>query len=334
MKRFRSASLALASASALAAIASAARPHYGGTLRVETAGVIHSIDPSASADASDAWTKSRLLPLVFETLTTIDADTGLQPQLASSWENVDTGTRWRLRIRRGVVLHDGSTLEGWQVAASLRAANPAWTVDADGDTVIVTPDRPSADLPWELARPRQAIAVRKSAAELVGSGPFRIDRFDGRRAILKAHDRYWGARPFLDAIQIEMSRALTDQLASVERGAADFVSARPTDVHRLEQRELRVVASRPLELVALVFEPHRVTTADGVVRRAVADAVDRRSLSAVLLQQYAAPATALVPVWLSGYSVPALPPSPGRTAIAALTPAQRTVTIRVDAADA
>src|SRR5437588_5312362 len=111
MKPFTSACLALASASSLVAAVSAARPHYGGTLRVETAGVIRSLDPGAqTADAAEAWTKSRITPLVFETLTTIDPVGGLQPGLAVAWESASR-TRWRFRIRRGVILHDGSTLQ-------------------------------------------------------------------------------------------------------------------------------------------------------------------------------------------------------------------------------
>src|SRR5438874_669302 len=177
MKRFTSACLALASAASLTSIASAARPHYGGTLRVETAGVIRSVDPAApAADAAEAWAKIRLVPLAFETLTTIDPDAGLQPALAASWESAAGSARWRFRIRRGVVLHDGSTLQAWQVAASLKMTDPSWTVDADGDVVIVSLDRASADLPWELARPRHAIAVHATAGDLLGTGPFRVER--------------------------------------------------------------------------------------------------------------------------------------------------------------
>lgn len=332
MRPFRFASLALASA-ALGVAVSAARPHYGGTLRVETAGVVRALDPAApSTDAADAQTRNRITPLVFETLTTIDPETGVQPGLAASWESSSGGARWRIRIRRNVVLHDGSTLQAWQVAASLRASNASWSVDADGD--VVTVDRAAADLPWELARPRAAIAVRSAAGDLLGSGPFRVERLGDRRLVLRAHDRYWGTRPFLDGIQIEMGRSAADQLSSLERGAADIVSARPIDVRRIAQRGLRTVSSRPIEVVALIFEPHRATADESAMRSALSSAIDRRTLCRILLQERADPASALLPPWLSGYVLPDVPAATSRPAAAALSPAQRSLTIRVEPGDA
>jgi len=301
------------------------------------AGVVRSLDPAAPpADAAEAWTKSRVTPLAFETLATIDPDGELQPWLAVAWESSADTARWRFRIRRGVLVHDGSTLQGWQVAASMRTNNPSWTVDADGDVVIVAPDHVMSDLPWELARARQAIVVRGSSGELLGTGPFRIDRVDARRIGLRVYDRYWAARPFLDAVQIEMGRTPSDQLVSIQRGGADLVSARPTDAPRLIQSGLRMMASRPLELVALVFEPHRATADHAEVRTALSYAIDRGALCTILLQQHAQPAGMLLPRWLSGYApLSATVPMPQwRTAVAALPVAQRTLTIRVEPGDA
>ena len=332
MRRFRSACLALVSAAALGTVASAARPHYGGTLRVEAAGVVRSLDPAVpAADEAEAWIKTRIAPLVFETLTTVDGDAGVQPLLAASWES--SGSRWRLRIRRNVVMHDESTLQAWQVSAVLRAANPAWTVDADGD--VVTVDHGPPDLLWQLAQPREGIAVRGSSGDLAGSGPFKLDRLADRRLMLHAHDRYWGSRPFLDAVQVEMGRSAADQLSSLERGGADVVSVRPTDARRLSQRGLRMAASRPMETIALVFEAHRATGDYAVMRAALAAAIDRRALCDVLLQQRASPAAALLPPWISGYApLDAQVPSNIRATVAGLPPAARAVTVRVDPGDA
>jgi len=332
MKLFRSAFLALANAAAIVAVASASRPHYGGTLRLETAGVIRGVDPAAApADTAEAASRNHILPLVFETLTTVDSDLRLQPGLAASWESV--GGRWRFRIRRGASLHDGSVLQAWQAAASLRAANPSWAVDADGDVVII--DRAPMDLPWELARGRNAVAVRASNSALVGTGAFRVDRLDDRRIVLRAHDSYWNARPFLDAILIGMGATPAEQLSSIERGETDLVPVRPLDARRLAQRGLRWVSSRPRELIALVFEPHRATADQAVVRSALAASIDRQTLAGVLLQDRAAPAYALVPPWISGYApLSVTMPASVRAGVTALPAAQRSITIRVDAGDA
>jgi peptide/nickel transport system substrate-binding protein len=336
MKRFTSACLALVSAGIAVAQLRAARPQYGGTLRMSTAGVIRSSNPSAQpADAADAAIRGRVLPLVFETLTRVDADAGLQPLLATSWSRDARAQRWTFRLRPAVILHDGATLEPWQVAASIRAVESRWRVTTDGDALIVEPSEPVDDLPWRLADVSHAIAIR-SGDQLLGTGPFRIDRLDATSLTLRAHDAHHDGRPFLDAVDVQMGRALGAQLADLESGRADIANVQATDVRRIVQRGMRLVSTKPSELVAIVFEPHRTADAFAPVRRSLAGAIDRRTMSAVLLQQQASPAFGVLPAWISGYTIP----EPDRrqvltrSAIGALTVDQRELALRVDASDA
>jgi peptide/nickel transport system substrate-binding protein len=338
MMRFISASLAIASALAVAApVARAARPHYGGTLSVQIEGTIHAFDPGApAADATIDATAARVLPLVFETLVAIDPDGGLRPMLATAWEHDGRSGRWRFHLRGGVKLHDGSTLDAAHVATVLATRERGWTVGSDGDAVAIDPGSSEPDLPWRLAEPRCAIAVRTNAGALVGSGPFRVTSVTPARILLGAHDDYWGGRAFLDTVQIDQRQPLRDQLTNLEAGRIDVAAVRPTDVRRLIDRGLRTAASRPLALVALVFEPHRAQSADDAIRAALASAVDRTAMSSVLLQRQAEPALAFVPAWLSGYA-PLLQRDvrarPSRTA-AALPADRRKVILRVDSPDA
>src|SRR5947208_15400966 len=111
------------------AVVGAARPPYGGTPRVETPAIVRTLDPvTATNDAAASASRNRLRPLVFETLVPVDPARGLQPLLARSWEGDARGTRWRFHLRSGVVLHDGSMLEPWQVATALRTSGNAWNV--------------------------------------------------------------------------------------------------------------------------------------------------------------------------------------------------------------
>ena len=78
-------SLILLAASSLIGIGTlngAARPHYGGTLRISMRGAPQSLDPSVSGPGLAAG----LLRHVFETLTTLDANDRPEPLLATSWE--------------------------------------------------------------------------------------------------------------------------------------------------------------------------------------------------------------------------------------------------------
>jgi hypothetical protein len=323
MKRFTSALLALASAGVTAVTLTAARPQYGGTLRAAIAGAIRL--PSAG----DLVDHERVLPLVFESLTRVDAEAGLQPLLAESWTRDARAIRWAFRLRSGVTLHDGSALEPYQVAASLRAIEGRWRVTADGASVIVELPDPAIDLPWRLADTAHAISVRASDRWL-GTGPFRLDRLDTASLTLRAYDGYRDGRPFLDTVEIQLNRPLGAQLADVEAGRLDLASLLPTDSRRVAQRGLSVVASRPIELVALVFEPHRRAEAQAPLRRALAAAVNRSTMSDVLLQHAASPASSLLPPWLSG---PALDGA-GPRATASPPSEARDLLLRVEPADA
>jgi ABC-type transport system substrate-binding protein len=324
MTRFKPAFPALVSALLIGSVLTAARPHYGGTLRIETAA------------PADAITSRLVLPLAYETLVAVDPAGGLRPLLAISWEGDTRGTRWVARLRNGVKLHDSSVLSSSQVVTTLRASHPEWQVTADGTAVVIEPGREEPDLPWELADQRNAIAVRQPSGVVVGTGPFRMERIDAGGLALRAHDDYWGGRPFVDVVQIRMGRSPADQLADLEGGRADMVSVQPADVRRLEQRQLRIAASRALELFALVFEPQLATPANSALRRTLASAIDRAAIARVVLQSQAEPADALLPQWLSGYApfvLARLGEPLSRPAVARLPPERRALALRVAASD-
>ena len=56
-----------------------------------------------------------LMPNLFETLTSIDANDKLQPGLAVSWHLVDDAT-WEFKLRDGVTFSDGTKLTADDVA--------------------------------------------------------------------------------------------------------------------------------------------------------------------------------------------------------------------------
>ena len=336
MRRFISVCLALASVGLANQVAQAARPRYGGILHVQVEATIRSLDPAAAAsDSAEAAARARAMGLVFEPLVTVD-EHGLQPMLATAWESDPRGARWQIRLRSGVQLHDGSTLEAWHVASALRVSEPAWMIAVESGAVVISPREPLPDLPWLLTDMRHAVVVRGSGGALAGTGPFRLEPREPGRLSLRAHDAYWKGRPFVDAIRIEMGRSAASQLSDLEGGRADVVAASALDVRRITQRGLHVAASRPLDAIAVVFEPHRSTETALAWRRTLSAAVNRASMSAVLLQRLAEPADALVPQWVSGYA-PLFASDRGttlsRAAIAALPTDQRELTLRVDASD-
>jgi peptide/nickel transport system substrate-binding protein len=296
------------------AVPAATRPHYGGTLRVEMRAAPAALDPAAP-DAGP------LRSLIFETLVRLDEAGAPQPCLAVSWQHDAGAKHWQFNLRPGVKLQDGSPLTATGVAASLESALPGTAILATGDTIAIRSNRPFPDLLVDLAH-----------SGWQGTGPFRMTAFEpGRRATFAANEQYWGGRPFLEAVDVQLGRNPRDQLADLELGKADLVEVGPADLRRPSGTGRMVWTSSAANLVALAFEP----ATDRRLREALALSIDRAAMHAVLLQKQGDVTAALLPQWLSGYafSFPTAPDLPRARALAnALPPASRALALTYDPA--
>ncbi len=154
---------------------------------------------------------------------------------------------------------------------------------------------------------------------------FNVTRWEaGRRAVFAADENAAGGRPFLDAIDIQMSRPLRER--AIELGRADVVELASAEVRRGAGAQ-RIWSSSPVRLLALAFGP-RVD--DLRIRQALALTVDRSAIHNVLLQRQGEISAALLPQWISGYAFlfPAVADIPrARTLLAGVPPTARSMTL-------
>ena len=302
MRLFDWRSLAVSSLMVWALTAGAeTRPQYGGVLHIALRAAPASLDPADSVQP-DSFARRSLTMLIYDTLVTTDEKLRVQPSLATSWQASQDNQRWEFRMRRGVKFHDGTPLTAEIAAASLRAANPSWSVSANAESLVV--ERASADpeLLAELALPRNAIAKRNPQSAPSGTGAFHVvDWQPGTRLSLGAEENNWRGRPFLDAIEIEMGRSFRDQMTALELGKADLVEVAPDQTHWASQEGRRIGNSRPVELVVLVFARDVASSDEKLLREALAWSVERTSMRNVLLQGAGQPAASILPNWMSGY---------------------------------
>jgi MarR-like DNA-binding transcriptional regulator SgrR of sgrS sRNA len=165
---------------------------------------------------------------------------------------------------------------------------------------MVPGDRPIEQVLRELAGARSAVVVKAEDGSLLGTGPFRIARWEaGKFATLVAHDQYWGGRPFLDSISIQMGHSLADQASDFQIGKADAVEIAARDLRAPKQRSTTIASTPPMETVALLFDSGRVPAS---ARQALSLSIDRDAILNVLLQKQGEISGALLPRWLTGYS--------------------------------
>lgn len=302
MKRFAWQWLAISSmlVAALAARAET-RPQYGGTLHVGLSAALSSLDP-ADAGQDDSFARRSVTGLIFDNLVTSDSSGRIQPFLAESWQATNGNRRWQFRVRRGVKFHDGTPVTAQNVAASLRYANPSWSVGVEGESVILEFETAKSELPAELGMMRNTIVKRDQNSRLSGTGPFRIvDWQPGKTLALAADDNCWRGRAFLDGIQIAFGRSYRDQMTSLELGKADLVEVAPEQAHRVSPERYQILHSPPMELVALEFTREASSADESALRQALNLSVERGSIYSVLLQGTGAPTASILPTWISGY---------------------------------
>ena len=283
------------------AVRAETRPQYGGTVHVGLSAALTSLDPADSAQ-NDSFALRSVTSLIFDNLVTIDPSDRLQPSLAESWQATSGNRRWQFRIRRGVKFHDGTPMTAQSVAASLRVANPSWSLVVEGESVIFEFEAADSGLPAELARARNAIVKRDSNGRLSGTGPFRIaDWQPGKMLSLAADDNCWRGLAFLDGIQIALGRSYRDQMTALELGKADLVEVAPEQAHRVSPERYQILHSPPMELVAIEFTREASSPEESTLRQALNLSVERASIYSVLLQGAGTPTASILPTWMSGY---------------------------------
>jgi ABC-type transport system substrate-binding protein len=258
-------------------VAGATRPRYGGTVTVE----LSSASPATIA------------PLFEETLVRLNEKGEIEPLLATAWQRDPDRKRWRFSLRPKVLFHNGEPLNAANVASPLGAALKKKygdvNVTAGGQTIVLQFDHAVPDLLPELANSRMAISRTSDTGAPIGTGPFRVSAWEpGHKITLAAFEDYWGGRPFLDSVVVNLGTT---------RAIGDIFDIPFSQTRRVLPEHIRIWESPVHELIALVSD-----NVQPVEWQALALAIDRAPIVNVLAQRKAEAAFGLLPQWLSGYA--------------------------------
>ncbi|RMG12274.1 MAG: ABC transporter substrate-binding protein [Deltaproteobacteria bacterium] len=260
----------------------------------------------------------RLASLIQSGLVRIGDQGEVEPDLAERFERIGT-TRYRFHLRPGLTFHDGSPLTAADVVytyESLRdpkvgsPLGPKYeaieSVEAvDPHTVDIVLAEPFAPLLLDLTMgivPAQMADPAYAEAHPVppGAGPFRFaGRPDEEHIRLEPFENWWGGAPRLRRLEVVVARDETTRVLSLLHGEADLVqgSISPVLLPRLEAApHLRVVRASPGPGYAyLGFNLRHPILSDVRVRRAIAHAIDRESITRYKFKGAARPASGMLP---------------------------------------
>jgi peptide/nickel transport system substrate-binding protein len=299
----------------------------GGRLVVAADSEPRNLNPAIVASNGVFFVASKVIEPLAE--ADFDAEDGLAPRLAVSWEGSEDGLSATFKLREGVSWHDGAPFTSADVAFSAIEVwkplqNLGRIIFANLDSVD-TPDeltavfRFSKPTPFQLLRnalpvvtsvlPKHLyegtdIANNPANSQLVGTGPFKFAEYrPGEYYRLVRNEEYWGeGEPRLDEI---VYRVLPDRagaasaLEAEEIHLAAFSAVPLADLARISQVPGIEVITKGYEALTyqLVVEINhrRAELANLDVRRAIAHAIDKQYVVDTIFLGYATAATGIVP---------------------------------------
>ncbi|GAA0311378.1 ABC transporter substrate-binding protein [Kineococcus aurantiacus] len=275
-----------------------------------------------------AWpAANNVAQYVYETLLRFNVLTGeLKPGLAADY-SVDGTSSVSMTLQEGITWSDGTpftaddvlyTFELGKIDPSLSVA-AFWTeadsITADGDTVTVAinPDRKNVGMvlqqlavqfivPKAVFEKVAAQTGNKLASwetkELLGTGPYTLEKADQTQIILARNDKYWGQKfygglPAPTKIIHPIFKSNEDGNLKFQNGELDVMQAFVPQISKmwdsgkpvgtyLKDEPYFVPGSVPL----LFFNTARGALADPQVRRAIAFAIDYASIAETAMSGY------------------------------------------------
>lgn len=175
----------------------------------------------------------------------------LQPGLATSWKPINA-TTWELKLREGVVFHDGNPFNADDVVFSFeRAPNVPNSPSSfatytkgktvkkiDDYTIHITTEKPYPLVPNDIstvsiisveAGTDATTEMYNAGTATVGSGPYKFAEYvPGDRIVLEANADYWGAKPKWDKVTFKPIKSGPSRVAALLAGDVDLINGVPT----------------------------------------------------------------------------------------------------------
>ncbi len=268
-------------------------------------GLALAYDPNASLHpiTGDSEVNRLLSPLIYEGLFRLDGSFTPQPVLAADAAADDTGLRWTITLRTGVLFSDGTPLTAEHVADSLDQARKSAvykgrlsgiaTIKAAEDGVVITLREPNQNLPALLDIP--IVLEREGAPAPLGTGRYRYAG-EGEELCLLVNYNRAGQLPY-DTISLTPVTGGAQRMSAFDSGMVTAVVTQPAAPGALSYGcSYESWDYTTTELLYVGFRTGEDTPCgEALVRRAIAGAFDRTKLVEEHLMGYGDPTALPIP---------------------------------------
>jgi peptide/nickel transport system substrate-binding protein len=284
------------------------------------------LDPQIPFEVGSSY----VLGQIFDSLVEFDSTFQLSPCIAKRWTNPDDRT-WRFYLNEQARFSNGNYLKASDVRFSIDRLKSLPNSDLKGfvehiqstqivndHTIDIQTDTPQNILNSLVFIPilcEKAVTQTQNKIDEapVGSGPYKLERWDKGKKIVLGLNQYYTPTPAVHQIQFVISgqpeRALNDVLQLKPDIAVTLPFRRIEEFQKRKPAELEVISSKGISVEFLVFnlKPsipgfEKNPLADLRVRKAMALSIDRNDVIQNILKGFARPATQLVAPEIFGYN--------------------------------
>src|SRR5208282_4935815 len=137
----------------------------------------------------------------------------------------------------------------------------------------------------------------------VGTGPYRLAEYElNSRIVLERYDNYWGPKPKIARVTIEIIKDPSARVAAIQSGEVDCTINVPVrEVERFEKESGFAAELNPITRVILLQVRADLAFADKNVRLAAHHAIDKAALSKAFYAGAAVPLSVLATPGTPGY---------------------------------
>jgi peptide/nickel transport system substrate-binding protein len=255
------------------------------TLRWANDGDVNAMDPATRQET----VQLSFLSNIYEPLVRRNRDLGLEPSLATSWEQTSP-TVWRFHLRPGVKWQDGSPFTAddvvftlkrieatdSQMRAPLSPVKEARKIDdltVDFETFVADPiflqeqtNMLIMSKAWcEAHNATEPVTIGKSdnyaLHNAMGTGPFSlVSREPDRKTVVEKNPLWWDKPEHnLDRVEFNVIASAPTRVAALLSGEVDMIySVPPQDMARIKQTEgLKILQTPELRTIYLGFDLSR-----------------------------------------------------------------------------
>jgi len=280
--------------------------------------VLRFVPQTALSALDPIWTTASVTTghgyYVFDTLYGVDDALNAKPQMAEGHEVSEDGRTWLIRLRPGLVFHDGEPVRAQDCAASLarwskrdsfgqvlaKAVN-AWEA-ADDRTIRIRLNRKFPPLLDAIAKPTSLAAfmmpersaktdANSQVTEMIGSGPyvFLKDEFvSGSRTAYRRFDRYQprpeapqftsgGKRAMFERVEWQIIPDAATAAAALRNNEVDWWEyALPDLIPTLQRAGITIATGDPLGYLSILRFNSSIPPFNNLaLRQAVLSAIDQ-----------------------------------------------------------